>query len=170
MDVEVKGVDKLRRVARQLREAGDKALQQELYAGLNRAVKPLRGDAVRNLGEYLPSGYAPEVEGAFSTKVGGSRGRDVKVSVTATARGSAEKRDLSALNAGVLRHPVYGRYRFVKASRKSKHRDVRYANPWVAQGVRAGFFDDAAKRLAPEVAAECERVLDEVAAKIEGGL
>lgn len=168
--VDIRGIDKLRRVARNLRTAGDKTLQAELYAGLNRAVKPLSESVIKDLELYLPRGYAPLVAGSTRIRTTGARGRSVRVRVLATARGHAEKRDLAALNAGVLRHPVFGRHRFVKATRKSKYRDIRKANPWAVTAVRPGFFDDPARRLAADVFRECEGVIDLIAEKINGGL
>lgn len=169
MPVTVHGADRLRTLARQLREAGDASLRKELHAGLSRAVKPLKTEVVGAVAAYLPSRYAALVAASLTVRTSARGGQGARVRVTTGSKGRKEKRDLSALNAGVLRHPVFGRHRFVTARRGAAHRDVRSARPWVAQRVQKGFFDDQAVRLGVDVARECERVIDQVARKIEGG-
>jgi hypothetical protein len=169
MRVETEGADKLRRLARQLREAGDKSLQRELRAGLTRAMQPLRGELVSAVGAYLPGGYAPLVAASLTVRGAATSGRGARIRVVTAGKGRKAKRDIQALNAGVLRHPVFGRYRFVKRSRASAHRDVRSARPWAVQRVRPGFFDDQAAKRHADLVRECESVIDQVARKIEGG-
>lgn len=147
-DITIRGANKLAILARALRETGDKELQREFYAGLNRKVKTLRQDVKdpRSIGEFLPQRYARALA------------RDLKV--TARRRtggqwpalyllGQAKNRDVASLNRGRLRHPLYGNRR-----------------RWYDQRVRRGWWDIPLVRDAPEVRRELERTLDELAKKI----
>ena len=63
MSVEVEGADQLARLAKALKEAGNKDLQRELSKALNRAMKPLKADIKQSALDNLPKrgGYAAAI-------------------------------------------------------------------------------------------------------------
>lgn len=147
MDLQVKGADKLDKVARALREAGDKELQKELYAGLNRATKPLRGAAKESALENLPhrGGLNRRVARArMSVRRRGGKSPSIKIVAKGMQLGRIDAR-------GQVKHPVYG------------HRDR-----WVIQNISKaeGWFTEPMQKGAPEVRKELIRTLDQIARKI----
>lgn len=132
-DFDVRGTEDLARLTRALRAAGEsgKGLRKELYASLNRETKQTREDMKASIPASLPSrgGLASLVyrKARLSTSTRGG-GRNVGVRI--------KGRRLAGLNAGRVRHPVFGR-----------------ANSWVTQtkGIRAGFLDEAFERDKPQL-------------------
>jgi len=103
---------------------------------------------------YMPSGY----EGIFQTRVRAkselirppSRG----VTVIVYAGGRVGRRDVRRLEDGVLRHPVRGRFRALKAGGRyaKKPENIRggvYINPWSVTRIRGGFFSKPVHYAAP---------------------
>lgn len=131
----VSGYNELSALGHRLREAGDSGLMKELTKGLRDGIKPL-SKTIRDWSpRYTPRDY--EITFAkslrFRTKVN-TRGTTAAVDFVVTAMGKANPRKIKEINAGMLRHPVHGRYRRTRHGRKK--------NPWVAQRIRAGFFDE----------------------------
>lgn len=153
--VRVDGVDQFGAVARRLKDAGARDLRRELYRGLNRAVKPMKEAVRSSVGDYMPSGYTPILEA--NLKLGSSNragGRNPGIRITGRAKGRPRPRRVGALEAGVLRHPLFGNRGY-----------------WYATSVRPGFFGEPLKRDAPEARVQIKLVLDELAEKIaHGGL
>jgi hypothetical protein len=147
--LEVTGADKLARLSKALREAGDKDLKSELGKGLRRAVRPMRETFKAGALGFLPfrGGLAEEIADGmrFRTKIRTS-GKSVGVRVVASLPGH----DLNAMNRGRLRHPVYGNRR-----------------NWVNQQIRPAWWDDSGLVAAPAVRVELVKAIDEVAAKLE---
>jgi len=149
--VTVTGTEDLAALTRALRDAGEsgKGLRKELYAGLNRATKPIRADMIAAIPASLPSrgGLASEVHRstklATSTTGGGSN-----VGVRIRARG---KHNIRLMNAGTVRHPVFGR------------------GAWVSQtaGVTKGFLDKAFRKSEPKVRDAVLDAIRIVAAQID---
>lgn len=151
-DVEIRGVDDIDALLRRIRTHADaKALRKELYAGLNRVTKPVRADMRASIGPSLPSrgGLAALVMAKASLTTSASTGRNAGVRI----RARHKEYDLKRLNEGRLRHPVFG------------NRGV-----WVDQtaGVNPGFLDDSFEKQKPEIARGIQRVLDDIARKVEG--
>lgn len=146
VELSVQGADKLQQVAQALKQYGRGDLKKELYAGLNRATKPLRADVKRRGPERLPrrGGLAERVaKTRLSTRRG--LGRDPGVRIVA---GTNAVKDPGAINRGRLVHPVYGH------------------GPRVVQQVTPGWFTDPMQAGAPQVRDELLQVIDEVARKI----
>lgn len=144
----VQGVRNLRKVARYLREASSTDLRRELDKGLVAAVKPLAKDVHAGVGRYIPSGFAPTLERDLRVSAY-LRVRAGRVTVRASARGRKALRDLSRMDRGVLRHPVFG------------NRDH-----WVAQAIKPGFFSTPSRRLRGDVTAEASAALGRIAERI----
>ena len=149
-DLRVEGVERLERASRQLREVGDKDLRREMFRAIQRSTKPLRGKAKEAALRELPKRGGLNVwvaQSRFSTKTRGS-GKKAGVRITATKG----KHDLRALDAGRLRHPVYGN-----------------RNVWVNQSVPAGWFSKTIENGADEVRKELVKALDDVLKQIARG-
>lgn len=151
-DVELRGADDVDALVRRIRTHADaKALRKELYAGLNRETKSVREDMKASIGPSLPSrgGLAALVIAKVSLTTGAVAGRNAGVRIKARHKSY----DLRRLNEGRLRHPVFG------------NRSV-----WVEQteGINGGFLDDAFDKNKAEVARGIQRVLADIARKVEG--
>lgn len=148
MDIDVRGVDDLQRLARALKETGDKQLRKEFYAGLQRATKPIRADMQASIPPSLPSrgGLASDVH--RSTRlVTSTTGAGKRPGVRIRARG---KRDIRSLNRGVFRHPVFGSRRWVTQTK----------------GVAPGFLDESFQDGAPDVRDEVLRAIADIAQRL----
>jgi hypothetical protein len=133
-DLEIQGVDQFVRVAKALRQVGDKELKRELRLAIKDAATPMTDEVRDQVAQYLPDRYAavlaPALKTGQSWRTGGST---VGLVLTGYAKGKRSRRHVKAINRGVLRRPVYG------------NREA-----WVAQQVRPGFWDEPlanAKRL-----------------------
>lgn len=162
MDVRVSGALELRDLALRLRKAGQVDLLAEMRRGLSRGVKPL-GPAIQASAArpgYLPSGYRPVMAKAlrFRTSIK-TQGREVSVTFAVTAEGASHLRKVGTIDDGILRHPVFGRYRY------NKH-GSRRRNEWVAQKVRAGFATEAFRRQADGIRRAVIEAMHEVSKKI----
>jgi hypothetical protein len=151
VDIKVTGAEEFGVLARRLKEAPQE-LRKELYAGINRSVKPLRQDVKIAAGVALPHrhGYAGLI--ASELKVTARRraaGRNPAVYLV----GKAGKRDVSSLNRGRLRHPLYGNRRH-----------------WYSQRIRPGFWTVTLEADAPRVRTELVEAIKTVARKIEAGI
>lgn len=151
MEFEVRGdVAGLRAIAKQLKAVDDKTLTREFRKGIQRAARPLQTKVKAGVPQYLPSGYAQTLQKALALRTGVLQSG---VRITATGKGKRRPREVARMDAGVLRHPVFGRYR----------------DPWVNQRVKPGFFRDPLRAGAPDVRKAIADVLDRVAAKIAAG-
>lgn len=147
MDVTVRGADDLAKVTRRLRAAGEsgKGLKRELYAGLQRATKPLKADALQAAGQQLPqSGGLAAIVSKSKLSTRTSTGKNPAVRIV--AKGTAVTTD-----RGFVRHRVFGQ------------------GPWVVQAVRPGWFSQTIAAGADKVRKELVESMSDVADKIDGG-
>lgn len=145
-------VDNLVRAIRT--HADRKAINRELYAGLNRAVKPLKGsmiDAIREGALPRGGGLAEEFAAKVSARASAKSGKWAGVSLRFSARGY----DIRTLTQGRIRHPLYG-------NRGHWFEQTAGTDPEVFTGE----FDDARPRVEREITA----VLEGIARKITGGI
>lgn len=109
MDIDVRGLQEIQDLGRVLKSMGDsgKGLRRELYAGLNRETKDVRGELKEVIPAVLPrrGGLAATIQRAsrFTTSPKFS-GRFLGVTIWGKARGH----DMRTLTGRRLRHPVYG--------------------------------------------------------------
>lgn len=143
--VETRGADQFKRVARALREAGDKELRAELYKAINRRVKPLSQDAKRNAAASLPQsgGLAARVA---RTRITARRRTGRNPGLSLVAQRNAVK-DPRRIDRGMVRHPVFGRGS-------------------VLQRVEPGWFSEPMLRGAPRVRRELVLALTVVERKL----
>lgn len=144
VDVRVDG-DQLRRVRAELNRLGDKELKKALFAGLNRATKPMREAALREAPLRLPrrGGLGDRV--ARTTKLGTSTSRG---GVAIFGRNRSQAR---LMDQGFVRHPVFG------------NREV-----WVTQQVEAGYFTVPASRAAPRARGALVVAMKRIERELEG--
>lgn len=147
IELRVDGADKLARVTKALRDAGNKELAKELRAGITRATKPLKQSAKKNAAASLPTRGGLGARVARTTITTSRRGGAKNPGIRLVAKKNAVK-DPARLNAGRARHPVYGR------------------PPWVLQDVPPGWFTKPMQDGAPVVRSELITALDAVAVKI----
>jgi len=151
-EVRVEGAEKFAKLAKALRETGDKDLRRELYAGINRAVKPLTVGLRASTSRFLPARYAAVLSKSLRVKTRRrAGGRNPAIYLVGSAKTEDGKdRDLSSLNRGRLRHPLYG--------------DRRH---WFNQQVSPNWWDDPLLEGADEVREELVKTLDDVARKLD---
>ncbi|MEV4271929.1 hypothetical protein [Micromonospora aurantiaca (nom. illeg.)] len=168
MAVRVTGSAQLHTVRQALRDVGDRGLGGQLRRGLKAAGDKLAPAVRAEVPRAMPSGYAPTLSRSLRFRTVTRETRHTAwVTVRVYGDGRKEKRDVPRLNAGVLRHPVFGRSRPLK--NHARYKATSQLNPWVAQTVRKGFVDRPADRLMPEVSREMQRVVDWVASQITKG-
>lgn len=162
LEIRIDGIDELRRVAAQIRATGDKGLGRQMSAALDKAVQPITKAIAAEAAKVAPSGYRPALTASLRHRRSQrTAAREASLRLTTTAKGQSENRDLPALEAGVLRHPVYGRSRRTKRGRK--------ANPWATTAIRPGFYERATERVGPEVERQLLAVLDDFADRLAKG-
>lgn len=149
-DASVEGAEQVQSLAQSIRTHADrKSLQRELYSGLNRASKGIRANMKGAIPAAVPhrGGLAAiTTKGArLQTRTAGG-GANPGVRIVA----SSKRGQLVNLNAGRLRHPVYGH------------------GPWVQQtrGIDPGFLDTEFDKASPDVQRELLRVIEDIARRI----
>lgn len=144
-----KGAEELVSLGRRIHlHASKKALQKELYAGLNRATKPVRADMKEGIVAALPRRYG------LNQRVAKRSGLQTRSRRSGSGAGirivTGKKHHLEAMERGALRHPVYGD-----------------RSTWVSQPLKAGFMTERFLKAAPTVRRELTRVMADVARKVE---
>jgi hypothetical protein len=145
--IEIRGGQELASVGRRLRKAGAGELRRELLRGVREVAKPVIPKIRANALETLPrSGGLAAEYAAHKIAVRTSLAeRSANVRIVSTDRGR-----LRSVNAGRLRHPVFG------------NTDV-----WAQQKVEPGWFDKPIYRDAGRIRLGVRRVLSGVASRIE---
>lgn len=151
-------------LGRRLRDA-PADLAKEMRRGVLKAVAPIGRDVRRHLSLYMPDrgGFTAELSRSLRIRTQIQTRYFAAVRVTLHAVGAKSRRDVGALDKGVLRHPVFGRYRVA-------HRQRRFIlNPWVAQRITAGFWTNPVQFNKPAARNEIRQVLHRVGLKITKG-
>lgn len=165
LEVRIEGVADLRKVAAQIRAEGNKDLSRELVAGLRDATLPVQR-AIREEYEDLPTrgGYAAvfgkSLRFRTSQRAGGNSAR---LALTTFADGTKERRDIRRVEAGILRHPVFGRSRRIRVGNRA---GTALPNPWAVTTIRGGYH----RRGSEKAADEAEREMIAVAARLAARL
>jgi hypothetical protein len=148
--VEIRGGKNLARIARDLKEAGEGGLRRELLRGVRKSTRTAIPDIEASALETLPKrgGLAARVASQkFGSRTGLS-GDIARVRIVGTGM-----KELKDIDAGRLRHPVYG------------NRKV-----WKGQVVPSGFFTRPLERKAPAIRRDLDEVMRAVSRKIEKGI
>lgn len=149
-DFEIRGADDIDKLVRAIRTHADaKALRKELYSGLNRITKDLRGELIEVIPAALPrrGGLAELFKSRTKARATAKAGKYAGVSLRFQARGL----DVRTLTGKRLRHPVFGN-----------------RNTWVDQteGVDPAVFTARFEKQKPEIRDAILRVLNDVARKV----
>lgn len=143
----------LRYLAGKFRKAAARDLTRVLKRAQRNAVKPLEKEIKAEALSTLPKRGGYNVTMSKAVKVstsGGTPGRPLIVRIY--GRGKAEERDVAAINAGRLRHPLF-----------------RHRGHWYTTTVRPGFVDRPVDKLADQVldnsGQEIKALLEEIARK-----
>jgi hypothetical protein len=155
--ITVTGADGLARLSRALKDAGRNDLRKDLLRGIRKASKPMIPAARAAAAEALPhrGGLAEEISGAKWAVRTRLSGRGAGVRITGAWSSGGRQHDLSKLDAGLLRHPVWG------------HPVHGPGAIWVGQAIRPRWFSDAMNALAPEIRQELVNVIGEVAQRLQ---
>jgi hypothetical protein len=153
IDFQVRGAAELRAAARQLR-IEQKALRAGAVKAIERGVRKLRVTIPAAAGQ-LPSGYATvmaaDVRVSTSVRLSG-RDPVVGVKVWAPGKGGGTHRDVEAIDAGVLRHPLFGD-----------------RGRWYAQVVRPSFASEPFQDAKPAILDELENDWNDMVSRVERG-
>ena len=150
-ELRVEGADKFGKLAKALKETSDKELRKELYAGLNRSVKPLTEAVKKGTTSYFPRRYAFELAKYLRVRARRRAGKNPAIFLVGKAKTKQGKeRDLASLNRGRLRHPLFGNRRY-----------------WYDQSIPANWWDEPLLEDADQVREDIVNVLDEIGKRLE---
>jgi hypothetical protein len=158
--INVTGAKDLYRFANALHEAGKADLKRQLDRASRAAGKVIVDEVEKSMNQYIPANFERRWDQAFDTKVEVRLVASRRITVVFWATGKRERRDIKAINAGRLRHPVYGRNRRLKSGELM-------ANPWVMQTIRAGLVDEPFRRATPAAVKKIDDAVKRVFDKIE---
>jgi hypothetical protein len=148
-DIVIVGANQLDALSKRLKAAGSegKQLRKELLKAIRDAAKPAVGDVKRSVDQRIPSsgGLARKVRVGIGVR---TRASGPKTGVRIVAR---NKINVEALNAGRLRHPVFGN-----------------TNVWVQQRVEPGWFTKPIEARQDEIRGSVVDAIDRIARKVEG--
>lgn len=154
LTIRVHGADELRRLAKQCRDLGRRDLVNKLYRGFNRAVQPFEREVRAELGAHTPGDYTGVLDGSLRIRASVKTvGSGVGISVVGIAHGQVYERDLPAVDAGIVRHPLFGDR-------------SRWFNTYTVPGF---FTGPPADRMIGRVEDAAELVIEEVADELERG-
>jgi hypothetical protein len=165
LDIEIAGGDQLKALARQISVLGDQGLGREMGRALRASSEPVQR-SIRREYEDLPrrGGYAALFSKSLRFRASlRAAGRTASYQLTTFADGTRERRDIKKLEAGVLRHPVYGRSRRRTAGNRAGN---VLANPWAVTRVKGDFHKRGTDNAADLAQREMVKVLDEFANKL----
>lgn len=143
-DFEIRGGDDLKRVARELKAAGDGQLRRDLLRGIRESVKPGIPEVRASAASTLPKrgGLADRVAGQqYAVRTSLAAGR-----VSVLGKGMKELIDI---DKGKLRHPLFGN-----------------REKWIGQSVEPGFFTKPLEARGPSIRTAVLKVISDVARKI----
>ena len=160
MRIHVAGAKDLYKFAHALHEAGQKNLKRELDKASREAGKVIVDEVESSMTQYIPANFEKRWDQAFDTKVEVRLVASRRITIVFWATGKRERRDIKAINAGRLRHPVHGRNRRLKSGELM-------ANPWVMQTIRPGLVDEPFRRATPKAVEKIDDAVKRVFNKIE---
>jgi hypothetical protein len=162
MRVQVTGQRDLYRLAHTLHTAGQKGLKRELDKASRKAGQVIAKEVKDHTKDYIPANFERRWDTSFEADVEVRLIAGRRITVVFYARGKTVRRDIRAINAGRLRHPVFGRNRRLKNG-------TLQANPWVMQTIRPGLVDEPARRAMPKARKQIEDAIDRVSQQIVKG-
>jgi hypothetical protein len=164
MEFHIDGRARLHEVAKAIRATGDKGLGREMGKALAATTTPLREAIDAEAARVMPvgGGYQAVLSRSLRHKTSQRTGsRSATIRLITYADGTGERRDVEALEKGVLRHPVFGRSRNTRAG--------RVPNPWAITKIRSGFHQRGTANAGDEAQKRLLVVLDDFAARLTKG-
>lgn len=149
-EIRIEGIEKLEKLGRDLKEAGDKELRKEFMKAGQAIGKPVKENIRRHALTDLPRKGGLNVWVAKNAKTQTQvrlSGKNLGVRFKTKFKGSS---DVAAINAGEVRHPLFG---------DKDH--------WYTTRVTPGFAYRALDELAPEIRKAFLALVDEIARKLE---
>lgn len=166
MEVQLLGQRQLRELAAKFNTEANKGLGREMAAALRRVAKPVQASVEGEYRAGLPKrgGYVNTFTRSIKWRTNlRAQQRNASFRMTIFGEGAHERRDIKALEAGRLRHPVYGRHRRI---RRGVRRGSRDANPWAVTSVRGGYWKRGTDDASRDAEREMIKVLDEFAQRL----
>jgi hypothetical protein len=149
--------DELARLSAALREAGEREWRKQVTQGIKRSAEATLPDIPKALKPHLPDRYAKVLEDDLRLTVSVKTGA-TDPGVWIVGRPVSKQRKLRIINAGNLRHPVFGQHGVPR--RQWRWRDQEEPS------VHPGWFSGPCENSRPEVRKEIEAALDSVNAII----
>jgi hypothetical protein len=162
LEFRIEGAATLHKVAAQMRAEGRKNLARELGTALSKAADPVKLSIRTEAEATMPSRGGYEVLFSKSLRFRLERrngAQQASAKLITYADGTSERRDIGALEAGRLRHPVYGRGRRLKSG---SHK----ANPWAVTSIRAGFHKRGTAHAMDEAQKQLGKVINDYAERL----
>ena len=144
--MEIRTTEDLQRLGKRLRDAGRGDLRRVVLSRMRAEAKPVLPEVRENARSTLPS------RGGLAELIAGSR-MGIRTRLSASSVGvrvvASNPHDIRQLNAGRLRHPLFG---------DREH--------WYTQQVQPGWFDRPLEERAPAMRRSITEALDEVARRL----
>ncbi len=169
LEVSIVGAATLKKVAARMASEGRKDLSREMGQALTRAAEPVRVSIAKEADEAMPSGggYRSLLSRSLRHRISRRNGGQAAQVILATyADGTSERRDIKALNRGILRHPVFGRSRRVRSGSRA---GTIMPNPWAVTSIRSGFHDRGTARAMDQAQAQLVEVIEDFAGRLASG-
>lgn len=166
LEVRIDGSAALRGLAQQMRDRGERSLAREMSSALARASTPVQLSIREEADKVMPSsgGYRSLLSRSLKFRTARRLGaQSASFRLMTFADGTKQRRDIKALENGVLRHPVFGRSRRLK---RGKRAGTIIANPWAVTSIRSGFHQRGTDGAAAEAEKAMLDVLDDFAARL----
>ena len=160
------GADQFRELADRIRAEGGKDQSRAMGEALRKAAEPARLAITREAEQAMPEegGYRGEFMKSLRFRMSQRRaGRTAQVILRTYADGTSERRDIRALERGVLRHPVFGRSRRLRTGARA---GTALANPWAVTTIRGGFHERGTQNASRDTERELGKVLDQMAERM----
>lgn len=110
LEISIEGSATLKQVVDRMRAAGRKDLSREMSTALSRVVVPVKASIDVEAGKAMPSGYRSLLTGSLRHRMSRRNGgNQARILLTTYADGKSERREVRSLEAGKLRHPLFGR-------------------------------------------------------------
>lgn len=150
LDIKLEGGRQLWELGVRLRQS-PKKVQNAAQRELRKVVRPIQDEIGDEIEPVMPKGYEQVLSQSLKHRISVKTTYWASVTLTTTAKGQKDNRKIGDIDKGILRHPVYGRYRKTKRGRKP--------NPWVDQPVKPGFWTRPVENAAPRIRRELTRVI-----------
>lgn len=153
LEFEVSGASQLHVLAARIRAVGNQGLGRQFGEALKATAEPVQTAVREESDRVLPGsgGYRALFSESLRFRTQLRTGaRTASLRLVTYADGKAERRDIGALNSGILRHPVFGRRR----------------KAWAVTRIRAGFFDRGTADAADEAEKKMLTVIDNFAKRL----